>query len=461
MDNENNQNEQVGGLYQKAVVVLTVVLGLLGVYTVYTVFTTDIEWGFKINWNCFKSPFFPVLAVIGFFLQFLNWQHMSMESWIGTKGPNDSDYKWERNHDIIESMFGGCLVPLLSHLLIIPCLYGAAMWYAIMGLVHVLGKLSPFFITALVAALIFFYYRWTTGFSAHKYRVVMLLALTIVAAAVLGGTAYYMRNPSSISSSSETIGLSSIGTCHISGTGVNLRQGPGTEFNKIGVQVSSGESYPLLGEEGDWVKIDYNGSPAWLSSKFCTLIYDVAQGEGMDDDDPGCWTGDEAEPDIYNEGNPTSDVQEMPSIYEQVSPQSNTLSPTEVIESPVPVVREEQTSPSDIISEREDDRIHNSAEQQAEFPGGMTALMTWLSANVRYPESAQQNDVQGRVVVKFIVEKDGSITNAQVIRSVDNDLDKEALRVVSKMPKWTPGKNGGIPVRSYFTIPVNFRLKEQ
>ena len=151
----------------------------------------------------------------------------------------------------------------------------------------------------------------------------------------------------------------------------------------------------------------------------------------------------------------------MQMIFVQGSPQSNTLSPTEVIESPVPVVREEQTSPSDIISERDDDRIHNSAEQQAEFPGGMTALMTWLSANVRYPESAQQNDVQGRVVVKFIVEKDGSITNAQVIRSVDNDLDKEALRVVSKMPKWTPGKNGGIPVRSYFTIPGNFRLKEQ
>ncbi|MDE6290150.1 MAG: energy transducer TonB [Muribaculaceae bacterium] len=97
----------------------------------------------------------------------------------------------------------------------------------------------------------------------------------------------------------------------------------------------------------------------------------------------------------------------------------------------------------------------------AEFPGGMPALMRWLSSNIHYPESAQKNDIQGRVIVKFIVEKDGSITNAQVIRSVDSDLDREALRVVSKMPKWIPGKNGGMPVRSYFTLPVSFRLQEQ
>ena len=100
-------------------------------------------------------------------------------------------------------------------------------------------------------------------------------------------------------------------------------------------------------------------------------------------------------------------------------------------------------------------------EQQAEFPGGQGALMKWLSQNVRYPETAQQNDVQGRVIVKFVVEKDGSIGTATILKGVDKDLDREALRVVKKMPKWQPGKNNGVAVRSYFNLPVVFKLQNQ
>ncbi|MBD5274886.1 MAG: energy transducer TonB [Bacteroides sp.] len=108
-----------------------------------------------------------------------------------------------------------------------------------------------------------------------------------------------------------------------------------------------------------------------------------------------------------------------------------------------------------------EDEIFVAVEQQAEFPGGMAALMKWLSNNIRYPEAAQQNDVQGRVIVKFIVEKDGSVSQAQIVKGVDKDLDKEALRVVNKMPKWQAGKNNGVAVRSYFTLPVQFRLQQQ
>lgn len=106
-----------------------------------------------------------------------------------------------------------------------------------------------------------------------------------------------------------------------------------------------------------------------------------------------------------------------------------------------------------------EEEIFVAVEQQAEFPGGQAALMKWLNANVRYPESAQQNDVQGRVIVKFVVEKDGSIGAATILKGVDKDLDKEALRVVKKMPKWQPGKNNGVAVRSYFNLPVVFRLQ--
>lgn len=108
-----------------------------------------------------------------------------------------------------------------------------------------------------------------------------------------------------------------------------------------------------------------------------------------------------------------------------------------------------------------EEEIFVAVEQQAEFPGGQGALRKFLSNNIRYPESAQQNDIQGRVIVKFVVEKDGSIGNVTVVKGVDRDLDREAIRVVKKMPRWQPGKNNGVAVRSYFNLPVTFRLQNQ
>ena len=117
--------------------------------------------------------------------------------------------------------------------------------------------------------------------------------------------------------------------------------------------------------------------------------------------------------------------------------------------------------PEPEVVKPKEEEIFVAVEQQAEFPGGQAALMKWLSNNIRYPESAQQNDIQGRVVVKFVVEKDGSIGQATIAKGVDKDLDREALRVVKKMPKWQPGKNNGVAVRSYFTLPVTFKLQNQ
>ena len=105
--------------------------------------------------------------------------------------------------------------------------------------------------------------------------------------------------------------------------------------------------------------------------------------------------------------------------------------------------------------------IYTAVEQQAEFPGGMSALMSWLSKNIQYPTKAQQNDVQGRGIVKFIVLKDGTIGGAEIVKGVDTDLDGEALRITSMMPKWTPAKNDGVAVNSYFTLPINFRLTDK
>lgn len=103
--------------------------------------------------------------------------------------------------------------------------------------------------------------------------------------------------------------------------------------------------------------------------------------------------------------------------------------------------------------------IFEVVELQAEFPGGYKSLQRFLSTNIIYPQEAQENEIQGRVVVQFVVEKDGIINNATVIRGVDEDLNREALRVVNKMPRWIPGMNNGTPVRTYFNLPITFKLQ--
>jgi protein TonB len=99
-------------------------------------------------------------------------------------------------------------------------------------------------------------------------------------------------------------------------------------------------------------------------------------------------------------------------------------------------------------------------EEQPEFPGGNAAMMKFLSDNIKYPVIAQENGIQGRVITNFVVERDGSITDVQVVRGVDPSLDKEAVRVIQSMPKWKPGKQRGSPVRVRFTLPVVFRLQQ-
>ena len=101
-------------------------------------------------------------------------------------------------------------------------------------------------------------------------------------------------------------------------------------------------------------------------------------------------------------------------------------------------------------------KVFDVVEQQPAFPGDLNG---YLSSNIKYPVVAQENGVQGRVVVQFVVERDGSITDVRVVRSVDPSLDKEAVRLVKSMPKWIPGKQNGQAVRVRFTLPVNFRLQ--
>lgn len=106
-----------------------------------------------------------------------------------------------------------------------------------------------------------------------------------------------------------------------------------------------------------------------------------------------------------------------------------------------------------------ENKVFESVEEMPSFPGGMSALMKYLADNVKYPVDAQENGLQGRVVVSFVVERDGSITNVQAVRSVYPSLDSEAIRVVEAMPRWKPGKLNGLPVRVKYNVPVTFSFQ--
>ena len=119
----------------------------------------------------------------------------------------------------------------------------------------------------------------------------------------------------------------------------------------------------------------------------------------------------------------------------------------------VVVVEEKKPEPVD------DNKVFESVEQNPQFPGGDAALLKYVSAHIRYPSVAQENNIQGRVVVQFVVTKTGSIGQVKVVRSKDPDLDKEAVRVVKTLPKFVPGKMNGHAVNVWYTLPITFRLQ--
>ena len=109
--------------------------------------------------------------------------------------------------------------------------------------------------------------------------------------------------------------------------------------------------------------------------------------------------------------------------------------------------------------ESDDAEVFTIVEDMPVFPGGELALRNWIASHINYPTIAQENGIQGKVYVSFVVGKDGSVSNAVIARGVDPSLDKEALRVINSMPKWKPGMQRGKPVNVSYTVPINFQLQ--
>lgn len=118
----------------------------------------------------------------------------------------------------------------------------------------------------------------------------------------------------------------------------------------------------------------------------------------------------------------------------------------------IQTVRKEQ-------EEEEEAQVFFIVEEMPEFPGGEAALRKFIANAIKYPQIAQENGIQGRVYVQFVVERDGSVSNATIARGVDPSLDREALRVVNSLPKWKPGMQRGKPVKVSYTVPINFVLQ--
>ena len=111
------------------------------------------------------------------------------------------------------------------------------------------------------------------------------------------------------------------------------------------------------------------------------------------------------------------------------------------------------------VEEKMPEPVFQSVEQMPQFPGGEAALMKFLSSHINYPPMAAENDVQGKVIVQFVVDKTGKVGEVTVVRSVDKDLDHEAIRVCQALPKFTPGRQNGRPVSVWYTLPIQFKLQ--
>ncbi len=142
---------------------------------------------------------------------------------------------------------------------------------------------------------------------------------------------------------------------------------------------------------------------------------------------------------------PEEEIQTSEETNQSITTSTGTGAPTAVVAGP----------PAPVVEDVEDDRILDVPEEQAEFPGDVYA---WLAKNIKYPSICQEQGIQGRVNVQFVINRDGSIVDVKVVRSPNEDLSAEAERVVKSMPKWKPARQGNKPVRQRYTLPVMFRL---
>ena len=142
---------------------------------------------------------------------------------------------------------------------------------------------------------------------------------------------------------------------------------------------------------------------------------------------------------------------------------SNTIQPSQPEVAQVAVekaVKEKAVKEKAPEPVEQDNKVYNSVEQMPEFPGGVVEMMKFLQMNIKYPPMAAVNKIEGRVVVQFIIDATGQVGDVKVVRSVDEELDAEAVRVVKSMPKFEPGRQDGKAVAVWYTLPISFKITD-
>ena len=227
------------------------------------------------------------------------------------------------------------------------------------------------------------------------------------------------------------------------------------------MEVKKSPKADLEGKKSTWLLIGYGGVLAFIFLAFEWTQRDVkidtsqAVADVVFEEEiiPITETPEQATP-------PPPEAPKVAELLEIVDDQADIEESTTILnEDNTPKVEVKYVPVQVVEEEPEEQTIFEVVENMPDFPGGQAALMQYLAKNIKYPTIAQENGVQGRVIVQFVVNQDGSIVDPVVVRSVDPYLDKEALRVIQMMPKWKPGKQRGKAVRVKYTVPVTFKLQ--
>jgi len=195
------------------------------------------------------------------------WLHTSTEEYVGYEDPRTGKVeKWEKNNDVLTVLFNSVVWPLVMHIIVIPLAYGAAIWYTIAGLIALVGKLTPYILCLILCGLCAWIYAVVKRNARSPRRYVWLIAASLFCFTVCGAT-YFAMNADFSRKADENIYEYVV----VNADNVNLRLGPGTNYDRYSSTVSSGQTLQLIGKEGDWFKVLYDGNELWINDKFADL----------------------------------------------------------------------------------------------------------------------------------------------------------------------------------------------
>ncbi|MBR5062086.1 MAG: SH3 domain-containing protein [Prevotella sp.] len=261
----------------------TAIVAIACIYVAWLYISSNRDWGFDVEWKFWNSTIlWPALSVIGFFLQFIDWQHTSFtEGWV----IKDS---WGRerfveNNDIISWMFGNCLFPLIAHLFLIPCLYGAILYYIVMLPFALVNSLIPYLAAAVCIGIAVMFYKLSVNFEWKPFPFVWLGGAIVVSGLLLWllslATTLSFNNHKEGTTISSTETHKTIGIITVKTQKANLRIGPGanysvyTQSDGTKMQASKGEQFEVLSIDGKWYKVLLpNGDGAFIKKSLCTKM---------------------------------------------------------------------------------------------------------------------------------------------------------------------------------------------